>query len=317
MLAVGIGAKEVELYLSKLSSSVKVAAYNSSQSVTLSGDAGPVSQIAETLKARGIFCRILKTGGNAYHSHHMAAIGKGYQDSISQALSEITLSVEERWPSFSARWFSSVSTKEVSSQTRADVFYWRQNLESPVLFVQAVEAMMESCGDDLDVMLEIGPHPALSGPLKQIFTGSQASGFQIPTYISTLVREQDALVCMLRTAGHLFLQDQPIDLTAVNAMDELEKGEHVLVHGRVCVDLPGYAYHYGPSIYHENRFNKERRNRVHLRHDLLGARQPGSARACPSWRNMLRLKDVPWLGDHKVSPRAPLSRIMLTHRVLL
>jgi acyl transferase domain-containing protein len=55
-----------------------VACVNSPESVTISGDVAAIEDIIEHLSAKGIFARKLKTGGRAYHSHHMARIGQNY-----------------------------------------------------------------------------------------------------------------------------------------------------------------------------------------------------------------------------------------------
>ena len=39
----------------------------------------------------------------------------------------------------------------------------------------------------------------------------------------------------------------------------------------------------------------------HPRHDVLGSRLPGGNKNVPTWRNILRYKDVDWLGHHRVS----------------
>ena len=300
MIAVGLGVEELDLYLSKYLLEIQVAAHNSPQSVILSGDVGPISQLTQEIQSMGIFCKTLKTGGNAYHSHHMATIGEPYQNLASQALQKSFQASGSQEHAATSRRFSSVLAVEVSPRYLIDPSYWRKNLESPVLFTQAIKLMIESVGSQLDAVLEIGPYPALSALLTQTYTAVHGKETQMPAILATLVQDRNAHTCMLQTAGGLFLLDQPIDITAVNAMDELGHDEHVLVHGRVCVDLPSYPYHYGSNLYYENRFNREWRNRIHLRHDLLGARQPGLAKASPSWRNMPRLKDVPWLEHHKV-----------------
>ena len=301
MLAVGLGVKDVEPYLRGIEETVKVAAVNSPESTTLSGDIEAVSSLQKSLEAEGIFARLLKTSGNAYHSHHMAALGMGYEDTAQVALSEISKIVDQEQSSLSTiEWHSSVTPFKTPNRERITASYWRKNLESPVLFSDAVQQMVKNEANPLDLLLEIGPHPALSGPLKQIRVALQQTSHSMPAYLGTIVRGKDALASMLSLAGNMFLLNASINLTAVNAVDEIHEGQKRLVHGSLCIDWPNYSYHYGPILYHENRWNREWRLRKHLRHDLLGARQPGVAGTRPSWRNMLRLKDVPWLEDHKV-----------------
>ncbi|KAJ4296346.1 hypothetical protein N0V90_006391 [Kalmusia sp. IMI 367209] len=105
---------------------------------------------------------------------------------------------------------------------------------------------------------------------------------------------------MLDLAGTLFALNADVDLVAVNGVDEHNGGN--LVHGSTAIDLPPYQYTYGPIQYHETRASKEYRLRKVPRHDLLGSKIAGTTRLRPQWRNMLRLKDLPWLDDHRVPP---------------
>ena len=305
MLAVGLGIEAIKPFLSGLEEQVKIAAVNSPESITLSGDVEGVSIVQESLDAQGIFVRVLATNGNAYHSHHMTVLGAGYERAVHDALSEIShLIRNERSGPSQVTWHSSVMPFDEMHKGATTASYWRKNLESPVQFSEAVKQMIRDEAETIDLLLEIGPHPALSGPLKQIRASIEQKSQPVPEHLATLVRGKDALLSMLLLAGNIFLRNGPIDLTAVNAVDGVHQGKRRLLHGSLCIDWPSYAYDYGPILYYENRWNREWRLRRHLRHDILGARQPGTAGTRPAWRNMLRLKDVPWLEDHKV----PLTR---------
>jgi acyl transferase domain-containing protein len=63
MLAVGLGPAEVEPYLSGLETEIKIAAINSPNSVTLSGETATIGQVVSQLQDNGVFNRILKTEG--------------------------------------------------------------------------------------------------------------------------------------------------------------------------------------------------------------------------------------------------------------
>ncbi len=108
---------------------------------------------------------------------------------------------------------------------------------------------------------------------------------------------------MLCLAGDIFIRNVADDLVAVNSVESIDdEGKLGMTRASIIKDLPNHQFHYGTPIYYESRYNKEWRLRKHLRHDILGAKQPGCAKESPSWRNMLRLKDVPWLDDHKLLP---------------
>ncbi|KAK7748156.1 Type I Iterative PKS [Cytospora paraplurivora] len=298
MLAVGLGPEETQPYLSGREGRVRIAAYNSPGSVTLSGDADIVEQLAKELDAAKVFNRLLKTGGNAYHSRHMLPLGRDYDSLLAEGLAHIRKlglsSSDQRYDT--ARWVSSVTPgKTVSSLDLTGPAYWRANLESPVRFSDAITDLVDS--ENVQVLVEIGPHPALKSPIDQILKKANQSSV---AYRATLKRQQNGQESMLQLAGGLFCLNTDIDLAAVNAVDSA----HGLEHGSIAIDLPPYQYAYGPVAYHESRQSKEYRHRQVTRHDLLGSKVAGNAKLRPQWRNLLRIKDVPWLADHRLLPDA-------------
>ncbi|KAL1865521.1 Type I Iterative PKS [Diaporthe australafricana] len=304
MLAVGLGPEDTYSYLAGREDKVRIAAYNSPGSVTLSGDADAVEELAKQLDGAGIFNRLLKTGGNAYHSHHMLALGRDYDALLSEGLAHIQKlglangSSDQRYDA--VRWVSSVTPGKtippIMDMDVAGPAYWRANLESPVRFSDAIAGLVDS--DDVQVLVEVGPHPALKSPIDQILKKADKSSV---AYRSTLKRQKNGRESMLELAGGLFCLNADIDLASVNAVDGAHGG---LEHGSIAVDLPPYQYAYGPVAYHESRQSKEYRHRKVKRHDLLGSKVAGNAKLRPQWRNLLRVKDVPWLADHRLLPDA-------------
>ena len=300
MLAVGLGPEDIIPYMQNRNEHVKIAAVNSPEMITLSGDVTVVASIREHLEQNGVFVRSLKTGGNAYHSHHMAALGEAYESLVSLGFQKIRNDIlDEGLTDSPARWISSVTPWKTLTKDLIGPSYWRQNLESPVLFSQALEVMARSADTKSDILCEIGPHHALGGILKQ---NRAKLGDRIGPCLASLVRERDGLETMMQLGGNLFLNHVHINLIAINAMDVLHEGKPRLAHGSLCQNMPHYAYNYDSPLYYENRPNRELRLRKVLRHELLGAMQASCSRLRPSWRNILRLKDVPWLEDHKLSP---------------
>ncbi|KAF1955974.1 polyketide synthase [Byssothecium circinans] len=299
MLAVGLGPEKAEAYISGLESSVRIAAVNSPDSVTLSGDESAIKNVAAKLNEDKVFNRELKTGGNAYHSHHMFALGEPYNSTLSKGLDYVK-SLGQAEPSQlypTLPWMSSVYPSKSTENLPVSPSYWRANLESPVRFSEALANML-NLPDPIDVLVEIGPHPALKGPIGQI---SRSVDKSLP-YFSALNRGTNGEISVLKLAGSLFSLNAEVDLTAVNAVDVISDSRLKLVHGTTATNLPPYQYAYGPVIYHESRFSKEFRGRNIVRHDLLGSKLPGNAKLRPQWRNILRLKDLPWLEDHKLLP---------------
>ncbi|KAF2740098.1 ketoacyl-synt-domain-containing protein [Polyplosphaeria fusca] len=295
MLVVALSVDACLQYLQDSAADVRIAAVNSPSSVTVSGDAAQIDSLHRRLQSADVFSRKLQTGGRAYHSHHMFEIGPWYEEFLELASLELAANpkLTESRRLKRGKWISSVVPDKTLSQETLKQGYWRQNLEAPVQFSRAVSRALESESNRPDVFIEIGPHSTLMSPLKEIFVEAESrTNTPSPTYLPAMKRFQDASLSLLQLCGELFVLNYPLDLTAVNSVE----------HGLVCTDMPRYRYNYGPPLYHENRVYRETRQRKYLRHDLLGARQAGCARNNPSWTNVLRPKDIPWLRHHKLLP---------------
>ncbi|KAI4247300.1 MAG: hypothetical protein LQ352_006197 [Teloschistes flavicans] len=304
MLAVGLGPEDVSAYLERSKGKAVIAAVNSPRGVTLSGDEDAITDLKRVFDEQKTFARLLQTGGKAYHSPHMAALGESYERLTQAALQSLSTRITHGTRRDPALWISSVDPSTTPSSNTLTPAYWRKNLESPVLFGPAVETLAKTQGLDLGLLVEIGPHAALAGPLRQIRAELDARDkVKLAPCLGSIVRGEDGFRNMLSLAGNLFIRNVSVDIAAVNSIDtSVVEGAISTGQGTVIADLPNYQFHYGDPIYYESRYNKEWRLRKHLRHDVLGAKQSGCAKGRPSWRNMLRLKDVPWLDDHKLLP---------------
>lgn len=305
MLAVGIGEKQFEMDLEDSSNDVVVACHNSPNSITLSGSSDEILALKARLDAKKIFARILATNGNAYHSPHMKALGAIYEKDI-----QACLGTKRATSQSSAKQFVSSVTGHSCPSEALGPHYWRANLESPVLFRQALEELVSTI--PIDIIVEIGPHGALRGPIHQI--AQSLPDIHFPEYIPTLTRGENGVSGILEAAGHLFIRGYPVDLSQVNALriNEVHTGKlKAEQNGSVIVDLPRYQWQYEKTMILENRWTREWRLRKHPRHDILGSLIPGGAKSSSSWRNILRLKDLSWLGDHRVSMKLGSTRIWL------
>lgn len=229
MVAVGLGRAEVSLYLER---GVVVACDNSPASVTLSGDSDGIDSVIKQLKDENpdIFVRRLKTGGMAYHSHHMIDIGPDYESLLQEVVG--------RNPSLP--FFSTVTGKKTSAEELGPL-YWRRNLESPVNFYSAVKAMIDD-GDTDQVFVEIGPHSALAGPLRQIFKATMTKNKL--SYASTLVRGENCFMSFLKLLGELHIQSVEINF------------ELLAPNGRTLTDLPSYPWRHDKCYWDESRVSR-------------------------------------------------------------
>ena len=293
MLAVGLGADEL-LRDFDLSGDVGIACFNSMSSVTVSGAASDIRMLKAALDSNKVFARLLSTGGNAYHSHHMVEVGAEYERMLSEVFDEPS---STSWAAPAAIAFISSVTGNVSQSEPLEPGYWKSNLESPVRFHHAIQNLVSK--HPVDILVELGPHSALRSSIEDIAKAqTRESG---PEYLASLTRDHDSAEDLLHLAGNLAIRGSFIDLHTVNGLDSGEDCHTVNRTGTVLSNLPRYQWCYNQPLYRENRWTQEWRLRQHPRHDLLGSRVPGSPQIAPSWRNILRLKDVPWLADHRVN----------------
>jgi hypothetical protein len=182
--------------------------------------------------------------------------------------------------------YSSLTGDRVSEPQQLNAQYWGQNLASPVLFWGATESILHEAREG-SFFLEIGPHSALAGPLRDIFKASGGARQEL-SYASCLIRGQNQISSLLKAAGELFVAGVPIDFAAVNG------------RGKALTDLDPYPWECGKVDWRETRITREWRFRKHPHHELLGSRVVESTPLEPAWRNMLHINDVSWLWDHRI-----------------
>lgn len=159
--------------------------------------------------------------------------------------------------------------------------YWRENLERPVQFYSAAKRLVEEF-PGISVHLEVGPHSALAGPLRQIYAEQGAASIY---YCSSLTRGKHDGDSFAATAGHLYCAGTPVSPPVSQST-------------KVITGLPTFPWHYDGRVWSETRVMAKWRSHQHPLHDLLGLRVVESSDLEPVWRNVLRFADVPWLQDH-------------------
>ena len=293
MIVVGLDRDSAELRIEEagLRSRITVACINSPESVTISGETPAIDSLLDHLQAQNVFARKLKTGGRAYHSHQMLAIGSEYEDLIDREISKLEASV--RLPK-GAQWISSVTKEPVTKDIRGA--YWRSNLESPVLFADAFERLTREGNLHL---IEIGPHSALELPIKQLRSKLQIAELSMP-YSTAMVRGKNCSQSVFSMLGHLYLHGFEVSFGKVNGLTRCSKGDSEIVDCNVLTDLPPYKWNYDTILWSECRTSSEFRTRKHKRHELLGSLIPGTNGQVHMWRNLIRLSDIPWIVDHKL-----------------
>ncbi|KAK7984416.1 hypothetical protein PG989_011818 [Apiospora arundinis] len=296
MMAVGLGEQGVAPYLKNLAcGKVGVACVNSPGNVTLSGDSDAVDEVAGRLAAdeSGVFHRRLMVD-TAYHSHHMQVVAEEYLGRLGR------LPVDESCGDTAQEDDAIAFISSVSGRLKTDCFnsaYWTANLVSQVRFCDAIQTLVnyrvsESSGRDA-LFIEIGPHNALSGPVRQTITEPDAPRLDF-NYYSVLQRKVDAVSSTLSLASSLFERGVKFDM---NHVTSLTRG---LKTANVYTNLPAYPWDHSDKHWYESRVSRQYRTRPDPYHDLLGVRVADSTSIEPRWRHMVCLNTLPWLAHHVV-----------------
>jgi NADPH:quinone reductase-like Zn-dependent oxidoreductase/malonyl CoA-acyl carrier protein transacylase len=285
MMAVGSSKEEIMPLIAQLTAKeVSIACYNSPTSLTISGDEPAIDELQALMEQQQMFNRKLLVDV-AYHSHHMKLVAEEYRASLE------SLDLPKSTP---VKFHSSLLGHLIDG-SKLEPSYWVDNLTQSVRFSEALTTMCEPTDGHktgVNMIVEIGPHSALAGPVKQILKSCGDNAMKIP-YASALVRKRDAVETTLELASALFVKGAALDLGAVN-LPRPSKTPSLLV------DMPRYPWNHQTKYWHESRMAQKSKNRTAPRNDLLGTLANYSNDLEPTWRNILRIDDLPWLRDHKI-----------------
>ncbi|PQE09076.1 hypothetical protein CJF31_00010496 [Rutstroemia sp. NJR-2017a BVV2] len=199
-------------------------------------------------------------------------------------------------PSSEVLFYSSFG--RAAEATELTSSYWVDNLTGTVKFSEAIQSMLmttkkESTIPAIDVFIEIGPHPALQGPLKQILKAAGSSCTKV-SYASSLVRNKSAVDFTFELAASLFMKGAHPDFKAINFPIASSRKPTVLT------DLSLYPWNHNTRYWHKSRIAERHCHRQFERNDLVGTLADYSNDLEPTWRNIIRGDDIPWVRDHKI-----------------
>lgn len=270
-----------------------VAASNSTDSVTLSGDADYIQQARGVLEDESKFARTLMVD-KAYHSHHMIPCRIPYLE----AMQECDCTASEITPKPGAPiWISSVY--EGKCLTAADITadYFTKNLTLPVLFFQAMKTVISE-HLPFHAAIEVGPHPALRNPC--LSTTEKYTGKAIP-YIGCLNRNLNDLDAFSSTVGFLYevFGSRAVDIDGLNKVFWPSQPVKSLAG-----ELPLHSWDHTRTYGHQSRVARNylcgMNSPPHL---LLGKPSPNSTASNPQWHKYLRSGDLSWIKGHKLQGR--------------
>ncbi|PKX89195.1 lovastatin nonaketide synthase [Aspergillus novofumigatus IBT 16806] len=249
MMAVGMSFEDAADFCSqpRFTGRIGVAASNAPSSVTLSGDLDAIREAKASLDEHKVFARLLQVD-TAYHSHHMLHCAGSYMACLKQ------LDIRVQSPRVDCIWSSSVYGNADLLQGPLDQLkdqYWVDNMVRPVLFSQALEFAL-LCGRSFAVALEVGPHPALKGPVSQTLKPTVASS--IP-YAGCLERGGNDVESMSAALGLLWSHLGPSFVDFGGWRKAFRRPSQQ----RMLKNLPSYAWDHDQIYWQESRLSRNYR----------------------------------------------------------
>ena len=264
MLAAGLDAQRAGELAADFPGEVAVAAVNSPNSVTFSGEAGPLQKIAGTLETRGVFNRFLQVK-YAFHSHQMEPI----KDELLQVLGRVETSPAQ------LKIFSTVTGQPADGHDfTAD--YWWHNVRGPVRFGPAISELI---AHGHNCFLELSAHPALIVSISETIAHRSGDG----RVFYSLHRKEPERVTLLANLAALHVAGAPVDWKSFYPDASAE------------TVLPAYPWQ---RERHWRETSVMRAARLDApAHPFLSVKLRTAA---PGWNAWLDLDAKPWLKEHRV-----------------
>ncbi|OEJ37041.1 hypothetical protein AR457_33960 [Streptomyces agglomeratus] len=273
MAAAGLGEEAARRLLADngFAERLVVAAVNSDQDVTIAGEAQALEALGAQMDAEGVFFRDLGLD-YAFHTPAMDRI----QKPLAEALADL------RPDKCRIPLISTVTGRSVEG-TELDAAYWWRNVREPVRFAEAAGVLVD---EELqcDVLVEVGPHPVLSGYLRRV----AANNAQTVAVIATLSRIQPGPAALDAALTRLLAVGAQVDWKVFFP----QRG--------VVTNLPSYPWqrerHWNG---HSDWWLEEsgQQTSAPVRQPLLGTRQPVAE---PVWRQQMNPDALAWMADHTV-----------------
>jgi acyl transferase domain-containing protein/NADPH:quinone reductase-like Zn-dependent oxidoreductase/NAD(P)-dependent dehydrogenase (short-subunit alcohol dehydrogenase family) len=171
MAAVALNEAEARAVAAASNGKLDVAAINAPRSTVLSGDGEALESALAELAIKGVQARPLQVD-YAFHSPQMADLATQFRDELGAVAS-----LPAQLPVYSTL------TGAMIDAGRVDGGYFADAIRKPVRFADAVGAMRAA---NIDVFVEIGPHPALAAAVAETIEARPARSI-----VASLRRERD------------------------------------------------------------------------------------------------------------------------------
>ncbi|WP_063726027.1 type I polyketide synthase, partial [Streptomyces monomycini] len=261
MLAVDLDREAALAALEGFEDSVALAVHNGPRACVLSGDEDSVLMLKELLEAEDTYCRLVNVD---YASH---------SPQMDELRADLLAALEPARPRTGTVALMSTVRGRLLDGPELDAAYWVENLRRPVLFADAMGALLD---DGVTHVVEISPHPVLAPAVEQL----AALRPEPAAVLTTIRRHQGDRAAVASALAHGYVAG----LEPFGALPR-----------HADVPVPGYPLrpesHWVP-----------RRPRGSGATRGFAARLSPAPGAAGTWHGPLELSvtDQAWLGDHRV-----------------
>jgi len=236
----------------------------------VSGPEASLAQLEAQFQAQGIRVERLRTS-HAFHS----ALLEPMLDALESAAAGVALQAP-------AIPLINNLTGAYSREAVCDAAYWRRHAREPVQFAKGLEALQAA---GIDLVLELGPQPVLSGMLALAWSEGNGQGSAVPATVASLRKAADDAAQLTEALAALYAHGVDLDFAACYTSEERRK-----------LALPTYPFQ-------RERYWVEAPKRRHIAgegaHPLLGV-QHTAANGQVTFETELSVSTQPWLLDHQV-----------------
>ncbi len=190
--AVGLSEAEARRRIAGREDVLGVAAVNGPRTTTLSGEAGALGVLVESIRGGGSFARLLDVDC-AFHGPQLDPLRSVMEEALAGLV-----------PGPATVPFVSTVLGRVAAPSELVAAYWGRNLRDTVLFSAAIDAV---AADAPGAFLEIGPHPIHRAAIAECLEGREAA----PAILPSLRRGLPARGTLLGSLAALYAQGHPVD----------------------------------------------------------------------------------------------------------
>jgi len=276
MLQINSSKEVIQEFLKN--SSVEISVYNASDLIVVSGPSKEIEALQQSIQKEGIDCSILPTQG-AFHSRLMNSAAQLFAKDLDKIQPKLNIPQKVIFIS-SVEGFSNVN----NSNFLCSYEYWIKQITSAVNFNAAVE---ECYTQQVDVCLEIGPHPVLG----QLNSQKKAENVNFPHWLATLHRKKNDSKSFLDTLVCLYQHG------VLNTSEVITKLYNIETYDS-SFNLPLYPF--DQTLLRPAYFTKKRPTRTGI--ELYGASKIDitNINLCADLKLDSQSKENFWMPEHKI-----------------